>query len=186
MTKTEAILIGRQPLTETSLIVFWCSPALGLIKTVAKGARQPKSPFAGKLDLFVTAEVAFAASRRSDLHVLREAMVTAHRFGLRESYLRVLAASYFVKLIESVAEKETPIPELHGLLERALDYLELQSPDIRAVLHFEREVARLLGIHFEGGGSPIQAIRQVYHSVPAQRQKVFEALKSGAHTATDG
>jgi hypothetical protein len=46
---TRAIAIRLTRLTETSLIVHWFTEGHGLIKTVAKGARSPKSAFAGKL-----------------------------------------------------------------------------------------------------------------------------------------
>jgi DNA repair protein RecO len=181
--RTEAVLIGRHPLTETSLIIHWCSAGHGLMKTVAKGALRPKSAFAGKLDLFVSAEISFAASRRSDLHVLREAAVTAHRPGLRQGYLKVLAASYFVKLIEGVAERETGIPELHALLTRALDYLESHQPDLRAVSHFESELARALGLPFARDAA-IRALESVCHRLPVQRPKLIEAIKSAPPDAT--
>jgi DNA repair protein RecO (recombination protein O) len=53
MDKAHGIVIRLTKLTETSLIVHWCTREAGLLKTVAKGARRPKSPFAGKLDLFL-------------------------------------------------------------------------------------------------------------------------------------
>ena len=70
MDKTTAILIGRYKLTESSLIVHWCSPELGLFKTVAKGALRPKSAFAGRLDLFISSEIRFARAKTGDLHTL--------------------------------------------------------------------------------------------------------------------
>ena len=79
------LILRTRPLTETSLIVQWLTPEFGRISTVAKGARRPKSPFAGKLDLFYLADFSFTRSRRSELHALREV-------GLRETHrnLRVL------------------------------------------------------------------------------------------------
>ncbi|HXA44461.1 MAG TPA: recombination protein O N-terminal domain-containing protein, partial [Candidatus Angelobacter sp.] len=50
------IILRTRPLTETSLIVHWLTPDLGRLATVAKGARRPKSPFAGRLDLFYVAD----------------------------------------------------------------------------------------------------------------------------------
>ncbi|MEI9894387.1 MAG: recombination protein O N-terminal domain-containing protein [Chthoniobacter sp.] len=52
METTAALLLRKTKLTETSLIVTWFTEAHGKIQTVAKGARQPKSRFAGLLDLF--------------------------------------------------------------------------------------------------------------------------------------
>jgi hypothetical protein len=166
--------------------VTWCSEDRGLIKTVAKGALRPKSPFAGRLDLFLSAELAFAESRRSDLHTLREAAVTRHRFGLRESWRRVLAASYFVHLLEHVAERDTPIPELFELLTRALNYLESHDPDLGAIVHFERELARALGIQNAGGGTAIQALRHLLHLPTTQRDQLLQSLQSPPSGATCG
>src|SRR5260221_12500901 len=69
---TPAILLRKTKLTDTSLIVTWFTAAHGKIKTVAKGARRPKSRFAGLLDLFYDCEIQFARSRRSELHQLCE------------------------------------------------------------------------------------------------------------------
>ena len=89
MEKTEAILIDRMPYLETSLIVQWCAPGAGIFKTIAKGALRPKSPFSGRLDLFVSAEVRFVRGRTTDLHTLAEVQWIDPRLGLRQSYGRV-------------------------------------------------------------------------------------------------
>ncbi len=66
MEKSLGIIIRLTKLTETSLIVHWCTQDEGLIKTVAKGGRRPKSPFAGKLDLFFGSELNWVRSRKSE------------------------------------------------------------------------------------------------------------------------
>ena len=71
MSPTQAILIRLTRLTDTSLIVHWFTSEHGLLKTVAKGARRPKSPFAGHLDLFLGGEIVFQHARRGELHALR-------------------------------------------------------------------------------------------------------------------
>ena len=65
------LILRTRPLTETSLIIHWLTPTFGRLATVAKGARRPKSPFLGRLDLFYEADFSFSRSRRSDLHILR-------------------------------------------------------------------------------------------------------------------
>src|SRR6266436_6135760 len=52
METTNAILLRKRKLSDTSLIISWCTESLGCVETVAKGARRPKSVFAGRLDLF--------------------------------------------------------------------------------------------------------------------------------------
>lgn len=176
MEKAHGILIRRTLLTDTSLIIHWCTREHGIIRTAAKGARRPGSPFAGKLDLFYSADISWVRSRRSDLHALREVDVTDYRHGIQQDYLRVLGAAYFATLIEQVAEADTPVEALHDLLRRGLDWLKDHQPTRKAVLFFEREVAADLGIHGEEGMSPVAAIRQVYHRIPPQREKLMLRL----------
>jgi DNA repair protein RecO (recombination protein O) len=177
MEKTEAILIDRRPWRETSLIVQWCAPEVGLFNTIAKGVLRPKSPFFGRLDLFVSAEVRFVRSRTGDLHTLAEVQWTDPRLGLRESYGRVLAATYFVKLIAQVAERETPIPVAHDLLHKALDYLATHDPTPALVLRFENRLAEELGIAAEGGQSGAASIQQAFHRrLPVQREQLFKRM----------
>src|SRR5580658_6587097 len=120
---TRAILLRKIKLTESSLIVSWFTEAHGRIKTVAKGARQPKSRFAGVLDLFFDCDIQFARSRKSELHILREVVLRNPREGLRLDYTRVALAAYFVELIELVTEPDHPSPELFDLLKRGLGFL---------------------------------------------------------------
>ena len=75
MEATAAILLRKMPWSETSLIVTWLTERFGTVRTVARGARRPKSEFAGMLDLFYRADIAFSISRSGDLHTLREVSV---------------------------------------------------------------------------------------------------------------
>ena len=84
MEKSEGIIIRLTKLTETSLIVHWCTRDHGLIKTVAKGGRRAKGAFAGKLDLFFEAELNWVRSRKSELHTLSEIAVLDYRENIRK------------------------------------------------------------------------------------------------------
>jgi DNA repair protein RecO (recombination protein O) len=70
--RASGFILRTRTFTETSLIVQWVTADLGRMATVAKGARRPKSPFLGKLDLFYEADFSFQRSQRSELHTLRE------------------------------------------------------------------------------------------------------------------
>jgi len=168
MEKSSATLIRRHPMGETSWLVHWCSATHGLIKTVAKGARGPKSPMAGKLDLFYACEIGWAPAKTGELHYLREVGLISPRAGLRQDYGRTLAAAYFCALIEMVAERDTPIPELHTLLDTALDWLEQNEAGERVITRYENRVARLLGIVVDQG-SGADALLHAFHRLPAQR-----------------
>lgn len=173
---TAAILLRRTKLTETSLIVTWFTESHGKLKTVAKGARRPGSGFAGKLDLFFEAEIQFARSRKSELHILREVVLKNPRENLRNVFRSVQLAAYFVELIELVTEPDHAAPELYDLLKRGLDHLDANAPTKRALLHFESELTRLLGIHDMNAPSPAIALGRHCGRLPVSRPELIAHL----------
>lgn len=172
---TEAILLRKTKLTETSLIVTWLTESEGKLKTVAKGARSPKSRFTGLLDLFHRCEIQIARSRKSELHALREVVLLEPWEQLRLDYSRLALASYFVELIDLVTESEHSVPELFDLLRRALTYLGTNAASRKALLHFESELVRLLGIQHPTV-TPVVAIGRVYQRIPGSRDGLFKSL----------
>lgn len=181
MDSTTAILLRKRKLSDTSLIVSWCTESLGCIQTVAKGARRAKSPFAGKLDLFFEAEIQIARSKRSTLHTLREVALRNLFPGIRLTHLRVQTASYFVELIELCTESDHHEPELFALLRRAFGYLSGKDPTLRIVSHFESELARIAGVHDARTArhNPAFALASLFGKLPLSRAPLLKALRSG-------
>lgn len=148
------IILRTRPLTETSLIVQWLDAAHGRISTVAKGARRPKSPYAGKLDLFHSAHFSFKSALRSELHTLREVELTNGRPGLRTNYPALVQAAYAVTFIEQMTETGTPLPEIHDLLTDFLDHLSGTPTQPRNVYAFEVRFLALIGLDVDATGLP--------------------------------
>ena len=146
MESSTGLILRTRPLTETSLIVHWLTPALGRIHTVAKGARRSKSPFLGKLDLFYVADFSLTRSRRSGLHVLREVNLRDPHRALREDILKLQQAAYPAAFIEQATETETPLPEIFGLLSGFLNFLCERTVESRHVFALELKLLRELGL----------------------------------------
>lgn len=144
--RTTGLVLRTRLLTETSLIVHWLTPDLGRLATVAKGARRPKSPFRGKLDLFYFAEFTLARSRRSDLHALREVTVNDSHAALRRELSWVKQASYAAALIEQTTEMESPVPVLFALLSGLLDHLPQQPAESQTIFAFEMKLLAESGL----------------------------------------
>ena len=177
METSTAILTRLTKLTDTSLIVHWFTEDAGLVKTAAKGARRPKSPFAGKLDLFFSSEIHWSRARRGDLHSLRESSPSNCREGIRKDYDATLLASYFCRLLESSVEPEHPEPQLHDLLRRGLDHVNESGPSLRALRHFEHELARLLGIALHASQAA-HALRDALGNLPKTREQLMNRLST--------
>lgn len=159
------IILRTRPLTETSLIVHWLTPDLGRIATVARGARRPKSPFLGKLDLFYLADFSFSRSRHSDLHALREVGLRDMHGAIREDILKLGQAAYAATFIEQATETETPLPAVFELLRGFLDCLCRQKPAAQLVFAYEFKLLRELGLDPDLQKTNLTAgARQIVHA----------------------
>ena len=66
--KDTAIVLRVAPVSNTSRMVQWFTPAYGKITTLIKGAQRPKSAFLGQFDLFYSCELLFYARERNHIH----------------------------------------------------------------------------------------------------------------------
>ena len=147
MTESATGLVLRaRPLTETSLIIHWLTPESGRIATVAKGARRPKSPFLGKLDLFYLADFSFSRRRRSDLHALREVSLRETHGAIRQDIFKLRHAAYATAFIEQATETETPLPAVYQLLRQFLDCLCRHKPAPQLIFAYELKMLSELGL----------------------------------------
>jgi DNA repair protein RecO (recombination protein O) len=157
--RASGIILRTRPLTETSLIVQWLTGEAGRISTVAKGARRPKSPFVGKLDLYYEADFLFARARKSSLHTLREVNLRATRPNLRTDFVALEQAARAGRRIERATEEDAPLPEIFELFKGFLD--ELAKPPLEAslLLAFEIKLLQELGFApaLEGSELPLGA-----------------------------
>lgn len=120
LTDTSGIVLRATDWSETSLIVTWFTRDAGKLRTVAKGAHRPKSPFRGKLDLFYLDDIVYVPSRQGELHTLAECYVENPFVRIRERLDLYAAASYCCELVDLATELEGPVPELFELLAGSL------------------------------------------------------------------
>ncbi|HXC37016.1 MAG TPA: DNA repair protein RecO [Candidatus Acidoferrales bacterium] len=168
------IILRTLPLTETSLIVHWLSPTFGRIATAAKGARRPKSPFAGKLDLYYEADISFSRSRSSDLHSLREVNLRQMNAALRLDLEKLREAAYAASFIVRATEPETPLPEIFELFRRFLESLCVHESSPQLVLAFELKMLVELGLEPDWKESKLEpGTRKI---VEAMSQRDFASI----------
>jgi DNA repair protein RecO (recombination protein O) len=146
LARTTGLILRTRPLTDTSLIVHWLTRDFGRVATVAKGARRPKSPFRGQLDLFYLADLSFARSSRSELHTLREVRLLESHAGLRLELIYVQQASYCAALIEQSAEPDAPLPTAFENFSSLLKQLSQQPAQPQTIFGFEMKWLQELGL----------------------------------------
>ena len=156
---------------ETSLLAVWLTRHHGILRTLARGAAKPGSPLKGRLDLFHECEISWDLSRRTTLHHLKAARLREPPSGLRQSYPRLLAATYFSQQIESIAEPDTHLESLHHLLQTALQWLSKKDPHSHLVERFERALLKTLGLD-----DPRRSARSLLDDLSHRRPKSHAAL----------
>jgi DNA repair protein RecO (recombination protein O) len=144
---TTGLILRTRLFTETSLIVHWLTPDFGRIATIARGARRPKSPFLGKLDLFYVADFSFNRSRRSDLHVLREISLRELHASLRQNLAGLRQVTYGAFFVEQATETGTPLPVIYDLMLGFVHQLCGQSANPKTVFAFELKLLHELGLN---------------------------------------
>jgi DNA repair protein RecO (recombination protein O) len=144
--RATGVVLRTRPLTDTSLIVLWLTRETGRLATVARGARRPKSPFRGQMDLFYLADLSYARSSRSELHQLREVRLLESHAALRTDLAWVRQASYCAALIEQSTEAEAPVPWAFDQFCAFLAQLPRQPAQAQTVFAFEIKWLEELGL----------------------------------------
>jgi DNA repair protein RecO (recombination protein O) len=172
------LVLRTRPLTESSLIVNWLTPQLGRISTVAKGARRPKSPFRGKLDLFYEGDFSFNRSRRSELHTLSEVKLRGTNPALRQNVACLRQACYCVTLVEQATETGTPIPAVYALFSGMLAHLPKQPVQPQTIFAFELRLLSELGLEPDLSASDLTpGARQLAKTLAGPDWNVVSRLK---------
>ncbi|MFA5142941.1 MAG: DNA repair protein RecO [Candidatus Omnitrophota bacterium] len=145
--KTEGILLRRQDLRETSLILTFYTKDFGKIKGIVRGVRGPRSVCGGaNLEIFSLDEVVFYERRSSDIFTVSQCDLVEYFTPLRESLEKLAYATYLIELIDSVTALGDKNREAFDLLLNSLKLLSGESSAKRVARIFEIKLLHLLGL----------------------------------------
>lgn len=129
--KAEGIVIRRINLGEADRLVTLFCRDQGKVIAAAKGARKPKSRFAGRLELFSHVRVLLAVGRTLD--VVSQVEVATTFGALREDLDRFAYAAFAVELADRATADREPAPDLFRSLRTALDLMQTGDPQLIAL-----------------------------------------------------
>lgn len=152
MDKSDAIVLRTIEFSETSLVVTLFTRDFGKLGALAKGARRPKGPFEGSLDLLAVCRVVVIRKASDALDLLTEAKLE-RRFRATElpnldvhGRLQRLYAGYYVaEMIRHWTDEGDPHPELYELTLDTIQRIDGDGPLATSLLFFELQALRLLG-----------------------------------------
>ncbi|MDP3791991.1 MAG: DNA repair protein RecO [Candidatus Omnitrophota bacterium] len=145
--KSEAIVIRRQDLRETSLIVTLFTKDFGKIKGIVRGVRGPHAQYGGgSLEVFAHDEIVFYERKKADVFTISQCDLLEFFYPVRQSLERLAYANYIIELLDSVTGLGEKSQEIFGLLLNSLTLLSSQASAKRVARIFEIKLLGLIGL----------------------------------------
>jgi len=145
--KSEAIILRRQDLRETSLILTFYTKDFGKIKGIVRGVRGPHAQYGGgSLEIFAHDEIVFYERKSSDIYTISQCELLEFFNPVRESLKRLAYATYMAELLDSVTALSDKNEEVYELLLNSLRLLSGTSSARRVTRIFEIKLLASLGL----------------------------------------
>ncbi|TWT71242.1 DNA repair protein RecO [Crateriforma conspicua] len=140
-----AVVLRTVEFSETSLIVTMLSRDFGRLSALAKGARRPKGPFEGSLDLLSVCRVVVIRKPHTGLDLLTEAKLHRRFRAAEKSLERTYAGYYVAEMLRLLTDDHDPLPELYDLTIQTLTQIDGTGNVPMALLRFDTAALKLLG-----------------------------------------
>src|SRR6188508_1282627 len=135
--KTQAIVLRVVEFSETSCVLTLFTEHFGKVGALAKGARRPKGPFEGALDLLAVCRIVFLHKSSDALDLLTEAKLERRFRAARKDLSHLYAGYYVAELLDALTDADYPHPDLFDAAERTLAGLDGAAELAPLVLWFE-------------------------------------------------
>ena len=143
---SKGIVLRVRSLSDTSLIVHWITSAHGRLITIAKGAKRPKSPHRGKLDLLFESDFTFRKNKRSNLHILREVYLKNSHSTVSSNIRSLGLLAYGTHFLENATEPDHPMPGVYIIFSSLIKHLNYKPPEKNLVYALEIKILNELGL----------------------------------------
>lgn len=143
--KTRAIVLKVIEFSETSCVVTLFTEDFGKVGALAKGARRPKGPFEGALDLLALVRIVFLRKTSDALDLLTEARLERRFRSAQRELARLYAGYYVAELLAELTDTGDPHRELFTAADQTLLALDDGRSVPETVLQFELSALRLAG-----------------------------------------
>jgi DNA repair protein RecO (recombination protein O) len=119
--KDKGICIRRTDYSESSQILTFFTAQNGKLSVIAKGARRPKSPFGGPVELFSAGDMVFSLRDGEKLATLTEFNPTFFGFEIRKKLFALNCAFFVCELLNLFTKELDPH---FGMFNEAIVFLQ--------------------------------------------------------------
>jgi len=142
---TEAVLLRRRDLRETSVLLTCLTAQAGKIVGMRKGVRGPRG-VDGYLEPFTIQTIVYYERPRAEIDLITQCDVQEPFLGIRRDLAKTAYASYFCELMDRLVQLRDPHPELYELLVRALGALQESPVPSQVARFFEARLLAASGV----------------------------------------
>src|SRR5436190_14738873 len=135
--KTRGIILRVVEFSETSCVVTLFTEDFGKVGALAKGARRPKGPFEGAIDLLALVRIVLIRKSSDTLDLLTEAKLERRFRSPQRELARLYAGYYVAELLSELTEPGDPHRQLFQAADAALLALDSNEPVAETVLRLE-------------------------------------------------
>ncbi len=121
--KTEAIVLKRYDLRETSLLATFFTQDFGKVTGELKGIRADPKKFASPLEVFSHNEIIFYQKRNSSVHLVSQCDLINGFTAIKQNMAAITCASVIVELLDGIMAQEDKNAEVFSLVISALSEL---------------------------------------------------------------
>src|SRR2546427_6518775 len=143
--QTRAIVLKLVEFSESSCVVTLFTEDFGKVGALAKGARRPKGPFEGAIDLLALVRIVLIRKSSDTLDLLTEAKLERRFRSPQRELARLYAGYYVAELLSELTERGDPHPALFQAADRALLGLDQDAPVPETIVQFELTALKEVG-----------------------------------------
>jgi DNA repair protein RecO (recombination protein O) len=141
-----AFILGTHALRETDRIVSFLTRDFGKKRGVARGARRPRSVFAGALEPMTEADVVYYEKEGGDLVSIRSVDPIRASFSLSTDLERALLLPAMAESLETFVSESDPAEPFYRLARHAMDALFAGGGAAATAAYFDVWILKLSGL----------------------------------------
>ena len=132
--KINGVIIRKFDYSNTSVIFHILSPDNGIVHILARGAKNKKNSFSGKLELFQEVYCIYFKTGKSELFILKECGFIKDFPIIKKDISLFYISSFMLEIVSLFPWEELDASKVYRLITAIFSYFEKSSEDQRILL----------------------------------------------------
>lgn len=144
--KSEAILLHKRDIRETSSIAVFYTEDFGKIKGLIKGVRGPQAKFGQYLREFGKYDIVYYEKRKADTYMITQCDLKDPYIEIAKELYKRLKIYLILELIDKFTPLEEKSPDIYRLLSWILEFVRRERFIDRAIIIFQLKLLEYSGL----------------------------------------